>query len=50
MKGWIYKITLYDVEGKSLGESYILDETTIRYEGKVYDCGKIDISAIDEES
>lgn len=48
IKGWIYEITAMDSSDNKLETLLVLDDTTIRLNGKTYSCKKIDISKIDE--
>lgn len=47
-KGWIYKITSMDSNDNQLETLFIIDDTTIKINGKTYTCKKINLSVIDK--
>lgn len=47
-KGWIYILRTFDEDNNPLSEITILNETTIRFNNKIYTCDNLSLSLLDE--
>lgn len=48
--GWIYAIRLYDENGNELREAFVIDESTLNCEDKIYKSNNISLELLDEYS
>lgn len=48
--GWIYAIRLYDENGNELKEAFVIDESTLNCEDKIYKSNNISLELLDEYS
>lgn len=50
LHGWIYAIRLYDENGNELREAFVIDESTLNCEDKIYKSNNISLELLDEYS